>query len=547
MKKKDVFITLTILLTVMLLTPCFAGGGGQANTAAAPAKIGADPLFNPTGDVLAKEKVTLNFVACRPANFRNGWADMQVIQDLEKITNVHMNWIEIEESAWAEKTRLMLASSDLPDAFYSWPIADNVVQEYGEQGILVPLEPYIDAYGYNITKAFKELPALRPAMTYPDGHIYALPMANIGENGGNYIWINTDWLKQTGLSMPKTTEDFYNVLKAFKTLHPDVAPFTFTQYTPAGLPHLQQGANNLFGSFGVVYDDRYLMWQNNTVIFAPSQPGYLEGLRYFNRLYKEGLIDPESFSQTIEQMQAKTRSDLSRGATVSHMADFIVDLGGRTDTTMEEYNALRFQPIAPLIGPSGAAPIWRKYISFPIENTGRFMITNINKHPEISMRWVDYSCDNDAHANNLRLGPQGLFWDYMNPEKTKFGMIYSDKINTNLQYNPVNYCVWFWLPSYNTKNVRVPQQEMQSINYENLVKPYAIDNVPSVKFTSDENNTMSGIRVDLFKYVASSFTSFIMNGVTDAQWNDYLAKLKTYGSDTYTQIYQTAVNRSFGK
>ena len=535
-----------IVLMLCLIVPCF-GSGGQS--VAAPARTGIDPLLNLTGYPIAKEKVTLNFTACRPAGFRNSHAEMQVFQDLEKLTNVHINWNEVEEAAWAERTRLMLAALDLPDSFWGWPIADLIVQEYGEQGVLVPLNQYIDNYAYNVLNAFKELPTLRTAMTYPDGNIYALPMANIGENGGNFLFLNMEWMAEARQSIPKTTEEFYNVLKAFKGIHPDVQPFTFAAYTPQGMVNQSHGANNMFGPFGVVYDDRYLMWQNNTVIFAPSHPGYLEGLRYFNRLYNEGLLDPEVFSQTPEQYQAKTKA--GRGAAISHMADFIIPSGDPNApvriATLDDYDAYIYQAIGPLYGPSGQRPVWRRNISFPGENTGRFMITNINKHPEISMRWVDYACDNDEGANNIRNGPLDLLWEYVNPEKTKFTMIASPNVVPGVTYHPSNYSVWFWLPSYNLKNVRVASQEHQSINYERHVKEYCLDNVPFVKFTSQENERMSSFRVDLFRYVASSFANFTLNGVTDAQWNEYLARLRGYGSDTYVQMYQAAVNRNLGR
>ena len=539
---KTFTLGLAVVLLVCFMAPCFASGGQSA----APAKTGIDPLLNATGLPIAKERVNLTFAACRPAFWTNGLSEMQIIQDYEKLTNVYINWIEIEEAIWNERVRLILASNDLPDAFWGWAIADNVVLSYGEQGILLPLENMIDTYAHNILKGMQVVPEIRPAITFPNGHIYALPMQNIGPQiaAQNFMWINNDWLGRAGLNMPGTTEELYNALKTFKSLYTNDQAFSFVMYTPAGIIDSGWSIGNMFGFWGVLDNDRHLMIDaNSSLLFSPAQPGYLEGLRFFNRLYREGLLDPESFTQTQAQLQAKSRMGNGVGLTLSNMVNAHVDWSDRPQGYVEmldDYHKARYEPLAPLTAPGGKAPVHAKHVGVQGANSGRFVITNVNKHPEISLRWVDLFCDNMEHSNNMRLGPQGMNWDFVDGNRTQLNPPVGNV--EGVTYGPSHVSVWWWYPG-------APQIFVPSILYhldfvaEKYIPYVTLQPVPIVKFTSDESEKLSGIQVDLFRFVDSSLTNFIMNGVTDVQWNDYLTRLRSYGMETYVDMYKTAIIR----
>ena len=66
---------------------------------------------------LVDEPLTLKFMAPRPSNFANGYADMKLFKEYEEKTGIHIEWIEVPSSGWTEKVNLTFASGDLPDAF----------------------------------------------------------------------------------------------------------------------------------------------------------------------------------------------------------------------------------------------------------------------------------------------------------------------------------------------------------------------------------------------------------------------------------------------
>ena len=548
-KRERVFTVFLFLLIVCMVVPSFAGGGQSAS---GPARTGPDPNFNPTGLPIVKEMIALNFAACRPAGFLNDMKDMKVFHDYEPGTNIRINWIEIEEAAWTEKTSLMLSSNDLPDAFWGWPITDNIVLTYGEQGILIPLENMIDAYAVNMLKGIEEVPGIRPAMTYPNGHIYAIPMQNIGGEGvvQNYPWINVQWLAAAGKNMPATTEELYDVLKAFRALYPNGIPMSFQQYNANGTPNTQFSILSMFGSFGVLDNERHLMIDaKGDILFTPSLPGYLEAVRYFNRLAREGLLDPESFSQNLQQLQGKTRSETGVGLTFGNMINFHIDWSDRPqgyEETLDDYYAadVKYRLMPGLSGPNGQPYMHGRMAGIQGADTNRFMITNICKYPEAALRWVDLFCDNGVNANNIRLGPQGMFWQF-GADGMREQLNPPVGTEQGVSYGPANYCVWWWLPS--SWVVSVPSQQYQNMTGLEYKQYLDLPNLPPIKFAAAELERLSQIQIDLFRYVESSLVSFVLNGVTDVQWNDYLTRLRAYNMDAFVQIYRTGYDRATGR
>lgn len=64
---------------------------------------------------------------------------------------------------------------------------------------------------------------MKSSITAPDGNIYALPQINECYHCDNALklWINKAWLDKLGLQLPTTTEEFYQVMKAFKEQDPN--------------------------------------------------------------------------------------------------------------------------------------------------------------------------------------------------------------------------------------------------------------------------------------------------------------------------------------
>ncbi len=101
-------------------------------------------LVTPQGLPVVKEPVTLTMMIMRTPDQTVSFKDMLAIQELEKRTGVHIEWIEVPQTALAERRNLAMATGDLPDAFIrcGFPLVDQI--KYGEQGEILALNDLIE-------------------------------------------------------------------------------------------------------------------------------------------------------------------------------------------------------------------------------------------------------------------------------------------------------------------------------------------------------------------------------------------------------------------
>lgn len=199
----------------------------------------------------------------------------------------------------------MFASGDMTDIILTGVGNANRYDKaseamFGTQGLILPLEQYLDTVSVGYKAAFEKMDGMREYITTPDGHIYSLPNVD-GSLHVQYnmkLWLNNQWLENLNLQVPTTTQEFYEVMKAFKEQDAngngdpnDEIPLS-TVSSGAGT----QVDGFLMAPFQLTPETNKLYVDNGTVKYAPVQDGYREGLKYLNTLYSEGLLNPESFT-----------------------------------------------------------------------------------------------------------------------------------------------------------------------------------------------------------------------------------------------------------
>lgn len=61
---------------------------------------------------------------------------------------------------------------------------------------------------------------------------------------------------------------------------------------------------------------------------------------------------------------------------------------------------------------------------------------------------------------------------------------------------------------------------------------------PNVFMSNEDTEQVSNLQADLQTYMNTQKANWIMNGTTDAEWNEYLSKLEDYGLSDYLGIMQ---------
>ena len=168
------------------MTGMFTGCGssqqaaGSSGAEAGQTQTGDNSLFNEPGQLpIVNEPVTLTVFA--PANPDGSWEDNEMVKELEETTGIHLEWQTCAASDNVqEKLSTMFASGDLPDIILTGVGSSNrydkaTEQALGEQGLILPLNDYLDTVSVGYKQALDEIEGMRDYITTPNGNIYSLP------------------------------------------------------------------------------------------------------------------------------------------------------------------------------------------------------------------------------------------------------------------------------------------------------------------------------------------------------------------------------------
>jgi putative aldouronate transport system substrate-binding protein len=270
------------------------------------------------------EKATINGLTRYPAGSESEPNNRTIFKRLEEKTNVHVNWRAIQGDQWGDKIALEMSNiKTLPEFIFPTGFSDTDILKYAKQGAIIPLEDYIDKYMPNLQKVFEQAPEYREMSTDENGHIWTLPwIEQLGRGKtaiqaiGNMPFINVAWLEFLGLEMPKTVDEFEQVLIAFR----DNADKLKAEFNIDGdiipMSCIISGGNEdctiLCNGFGEGYGDpdgRHIVINDQRQVVCPATTeGWRKGIEWLHKLYSESLIDKDAFTQEWSTYVAKGKS-----------------------------------------------------------------------------------------------------------------------------------------------------------------------------------------------------------------------------------------------
>ena len=533
--KTGKFVFICVMLTCLVF-PLFAGGQ-QSGAASGLSEIG----FNAAGYPIVSKPYTFS-VSVNKRAFHGVFANMEVSQNMEKKTGVTINWIEVPEASFRERTNLMLASGDLPDVFGDG-MQDSDIVRYGPSGTLIPIENYIDRYAPLIKDLFSKRPEVRQYVTAPDAHIYTLPRIQELAHRVNpdNMFINKTWMDKLGLAMPNTYDEFHSVLTAFKERDPngngrrDEIPLSFIGSFGVG------GTNDissLFAGFGMHDNGNHIMVSNKKVYYTANTPEFRNALVYFNKLWADGLIDPEAFTHTVSQSISKgMEPDMLYGV----FFDWFDEITVGDDRARTNYVVL-----PPMIGVDGKRH-WNMHPNALMGRSG-WAVTNKMKNPEVAVRWAD-ACYEWEASMELCYGAFGISLEMRGNQiimkDPPAGMSIDDVRYLNSPVHNTPYAVY----ETDHRRMNFGLQHIRKFERLDVYRQYfppLEDIYPQVFFLSEEESELAIIRTELNDYVNQMRAKFIIGTESiSTGWNAYVAAINQIGVNRYLELYQKALDRYY--
>lgn len=539
MKKRSKWLSL--LLSCMVCAASLAGcsgGGGNAPASSSAGESSAQSSeasnLNAEGLPIVNESVTLKVLTTRWGDMGDSFTKNQWLVDLEKNSNVKIEWQVQSLNDWAEQKSIMLAGGELPDVifgdqtFTSEDIVNNL-------DFFLPLDDLIDQHMPNYKAALSEVPKMKQVSVFPDGKMYSMSKKLPARPSiRNQPVINKTWLDKLGLKEPTTLDELETVLKAFKDKDPN-GNGKKDEIPIVGVAH---GVDiDLLNPFGITdgYDNGFILQDGKPVYFRASE-NFKEGVKWLNKLYNEGLIDHEAFTQDSTMLTGKEQdASVARvGFTYQWTPDAV--FGKWSD---------QYEAIAPIAGPDG-----KRYAGGDPDGYSSIMrneveITKSCKTPEVAARWIDQFYTPEASIQN--------FWGAI-------GTVIKKNDDGTYQLNDpptgTSADAWYWDQSlrdfgpkyvpddFNSKLKLSPKSgDGLKLDIAKLGDQYVTEPFPDVMHTTDEYNELPTLSTDIGNYATQMFAQWVTKGGVDEGWNAYIQKLNDMGLERFVQIQTDAYNR----
>jgi putative aldouronate transport system substrate-binding protein len=498
-----------------------------------------DSNFNETGMPIVNEPVTLTVLTTRWGNMGDSFSNNEFLKKLEEESNVKIEWQVQSLNDWNEQKGILLSSGELPDIIIGFQTF-NDADIMNNLDMFLPLDNLVETYMPNYKKALEEMPDLKKIATFPDGNMYSLSKnLPLRPKSCNQPIINKAWLDNLGLEVPTTMEELYNVLKAFKEEDANGNGDPNDEIPISGAKGLSM---DLLNPFGITDITGYKMMVNadNSLTYYPTSEAYKEGLKWLNKLYQEGIIDQEAFTQDDTMLSAKRQDP--------NVARVGFEYAWTPDSNFGQWSS-EYAVIAPIKGIDGSQYTGGDTNGVSSIKRNEVMITSFCENPEIAARWIDEFYTGEASIQN--------FWGGIGTVITK----HEDGTYTlNDPPEGTSADSWYWDsslrdfgPKYISaefeKNIKLSSQsgdglkaELSKIAEDTITIPY-----PDVMFTNEENEERPTLTTDIDKYVESTRALWISEGGIEEGWDAYVEQLNAMGLEKLIEIYTNAYNRYTSK
>ena len=537
MKLQRVFALL--LCAALLLCGCSNGGKEETQITAVeitpdPAYIGKDGVFE-----YPMEPVTLS-INLDPVDRSTipAWALEYYIWDIiaEK-TGVTLERIGSSGQGGGNNDAIytLIASGDLPDIFLNnWFAYSDGPEDAIKHNIILRLNEIYSMYAPNLTKVLEENEKWAKDTATDDGTYYVFPFLRSSGGQCSYgLAYRKDKLDEFDLEVPETPGELENVLRVLKQ-NGEGCGLTFEyRYLFTG----EQGYGTALQSGFGIKSGFYI--ENGAVHFGECEPAYEEFVSWLNKLYLEGLIDPEmpSVDKTIVQNKFRNGDALAvlmgPAQSVAEVSVFGEgwEIAGGPSLTPEKGTAPKFGHMEnSYTGASCAA------ISTDCENIAA------------AARFLDWFYAQD----NLELyqrGVEGFAYAVVDGEYTRdidhlipLEGENADSVSMRMRYAQIsgNWPMKMLEGMNSSPDAASPQEKISAAWSNNLMAEHIM---PPITLTRDESSDYITLFMDIDTYMREQIALFITGVRPMSEFADFTQMLEKLGVQQLISIQQSAYDR----
>jgi len=508
MNKKIIAMLLSLTMVLLMLAACSNSSKKTASSAA--------PNTSADGATLTQQTFTYLDDSHPSFPYNKDWPIWNWIKEK---TGVTLD-VQVPSGKLPDALNLAVASGNkMPNLMYNTD--KNLADKFGQQGAVVNILDYAAKDMPNFVNWMKKYPQDTQNMMSSDGKMYLTPNQGIGlTNRMNYLY-RKDIFDKNNITVPKTWDELYTVLKKLKGIYPDSYPFAFRD----GLSKIL----NISPAFNTG-SDYYYDFDKKEWRYGPVEDNYKKIVEYLRKFVKEGLIPPDFLSIDTKQWQ-----DIMS----TNRAFVTIDYISRIDFFNQSLRAgnpdFNLAYMAPPAGWEGG-PQKNAFTQFT--NLG-FMVASTAKNIDNIMKFIDFFYSDQA-KQLLSWGKEGETYKVNSDGSKQFIAKYVDITDMRNKTGISAFGTYIWFDFAAHVSLFSPELKLANdtaTKYDSLQQP-----IPA--FTKDETDIISTTGQEIQKFRDENVAKFVLGSKSMDDWDQYVRDLNKLGVDKILKIYTAAYERT---
>ncbi len=284
---------LSITMAVFLVVSTLAGCAKPAKEASAPAQSEKTVTQEEKKTEAAKtEAKSDEVVEVSWAHYNNSeWGKDKIGEVLLNDLKVSIKPVPYSNSDWKDKVKLWASQDELPNVFRTMGVYDaDTFFQFINNGIIRDIPEEMLKARPNLWAMLEANPVYKEFKV--DGKIYSLPhvywRTQEEDWKGGVSWIRKDWLNALGLQVPKTLDEWTNMMDAFANKDPDGNGKKDT----FGITYFREEIPTFIFSAHGAYIEEWVE-EDGKWIHGTYSKHANEAVKYSKMLFDKGILDPE--------------------------------------------------------------------------------------------------------------------------------------------------------------------------------------------------------------------------------------------------------------
>jgi putative aldouronate transport system substrate-binding protein len=544
MKRSMCLLLSLVLLLTAVLTGCSgtpasttepASTSGESQSAAPAGSSSADAgtavattIAAPTASATAEPVEVTVF---RGVDLTQNFDDSMFVNFVKEKFNLALKYEYTPSSTAAEKLNLSFATNTYPQMLDI--VALDTVNRLAADGFILPISEHMDKLPtYRNAYRDDDWDVMVKSISNAKEKFFLLPQKWAEDSTGTWVWMyRIDEFKKVGLSLPKTTDDFLQAMRTLKKGNPNLT-----------IPN-RWGLWNVLEGFNLAFRVQYGIWFDpdaGDVVYGPATDKYRDLMKFMHTLFKEQILSQEFVTMTSEQRV----SEVTKGNVYANFqfagAEVAFNAWQKSNGLPQDW---AYDESALLLSAyPDKKPMrqhWPMYMNVGVALTDTISGAALDR----VLQYIDWSCTEEGQFFH-EFGVESISYQMVDGhpafiDDKQPGGNYQDTLSN---FGPFGY----WLIQNEWwASTQYPGQVVANRATADISDKCDLNPLP-VRLTADEESALADIGVVLTQVRDEWTQAFIMGNKDpndEAQWVEYLSKLRDVGLDQYVATKKEAHNR----